>query len=99
MLMALVILLGVGMGWVVRRARVQREAVEMIKAAGGEVVFDYQRPWRRNAEPWGPKWLRRWLGDEYFRDVVEVRLNGKLIDDATVSRLARACPDRRIVAR
>jgi hypothetical protein len=54
------------------QARKQREAVEAIVEAGGEVELDYEHD--RPAEPLPPAWLRKLLGDEFFRDVVCVRL-------------------------
>lgn len=31
--------------------------------------------WLRDAEPWGPKWLRRWMGEDFFQTVVSVNLS------------------------
>lgn len=42
MLLVLVLVVGGGLGWVVHSARVQREAVEAIRRAGGSVQFDWQ---------------------------------------------------------
>jgi hypothetical protein len=44
MLMVLVLLVGGGLGWVVRRATIQRQAVESIKKAGGRVAYDWEFP-------------------------------------------------------
>ena len=48
------------------RARRQREIVAAIEAAGGSVVYDYQRARNgallANAQPKTPKWLRAVLG-------------------------------------
>ena len=41
--MALVLILGGGLGWFTYRARVQREAVAVIQSAGGDVAFSWQR--------------------------------------------------------
>ena len=43
-LMVLVLVLGGVLGWVVHRARVQREAVAAIKRAGGNPFMDYSVP-------------------------------------------------------
>ncbi len=54
-------------------ARQQREAVAAVKRHGGWVHYDYEmvkgvpKPGRR---PWGPRWLHRILGDEYFQTLV-----------------------------
>jgi hypothetical protein len=57
------------------QARRQRAAVTAIKAAGGNVGYDWQRQPAaapQDQQPPGPKWLRGIVGDEYFQDVVEV---------------------------
>ena len=77
-LMALVLVAGGGLGWQVHRVRTQREAVAAIRAAGGNVGYDFQftdSEWMmRNpaAEPPAPRWLRRWLGDDWFQTTVTV---------------------------
>ena len=84
-LMALVLVLGGGYGWVVHRAQEQRDAVAAIKAAGGDVVYDWQRKlmdFRREPGPWAPKWLVDRIGVDYFGNVVEVFLVGPRIQGA-----------------
>ena len=39
-LMVVVLVIGGGLGWVMQRARVQREAVAAIRRAGGSVLYD-----------------------------------------------------------
>ncbi len=77
-LMVLVLLIGGLLGWRVRRASIQRRAVAAIRAAGGSVFYDYQvpvgKPWQIGAAPGTPRWLREWVGDEYFQDVVVVMI-------------------------
>jgi hypothetical protein len=41
-LIVLVLVIGAGLGWVVRSARIQREAVAAIKSAGGGVTYHHQ---------------------------------------------------------
>jgi hypothetical protein len=75
----------VWLGIVTKRARDQRAAVDRIAQLGGSVGFDYEfdRAGRHieNAEPWGWRWLRQRVGDEYFRDVVWVKLNETVVSD------------------
>ena len=76
MLMAFVLAIGVGLGWVVHRARLQRQAVEAITKAGGRVFYDWQVPGDKLAPPnaaslW-PKRLVDALGPDYFDDVTWV---------------------------
>jgi internalin A len=75
-LMVLVLLLGGGMGWYAYRARVQREAVAAIEAAGGKVYYDWE--WNGDqaapptAKPRWPKWLMDRVGPDYLGNVVAV---------------------------
>jgi len=80
-LMILVVLIGGAAGWVANTIRTQRQSIAAVRAAGGDVRFDYHkeqvgvsrgRPVYRN-EPSAPRWLRRWLGDELFQQVTSVR--------------------------
>lgn len=97
-LLLLVLGTGGGLGWVVHRARVQREAVAAIIAAGGQVTYDWEvrgdlstttlpRP------PW-PRWLVDALGIDALERVAAVhayvfegRTHGAILD--AVSRLNR----------
>lgn len=66
----------------------QRELAAAVEAAGGVVYYDWEnhtpgeQPWtveglsfksvsEQNLPP-GPTWLREWIGDEYFQEIVEV---------------------------
>ena len=89
-LMFLVLVVGGGLGWVVYRARTLREAVAAIQAANGRVYYD--RQWRGGkltpgAVPYGPLWLRSWLGPEFFEDVTKVNLDRTKADDALMAHL------------
>ena len=72
------------------KARWQRELAAAVEAAGGTVYYDWEnrtspnRLWKLNVtletlpmqqgSPPGPQWLREWIGDEYFQEIVEVDL-------------------------
>ncbi len=80
-LMILVVLIGGAAGWVANTIRTQRQSIAAVRAAGGDVRFDWEkqqvgvsrgRPVYRNG-PSAPRWLRRWLGDELFQQVTSVR--------------------------
>ncbi len=80
-LIVLVLLIGAGLGWLVRSARIariQREAVAAIERAGGFVEYDSN--WRaRNPSfqrmPWALQWLVDRFEDEYLRHVVSVHVS------------------------
>jgi Leucine-rich repeat (LRR) protein len=87
-LLVFVLVLSVPLGWFAWRldkARRQREVVEAILKAGGSVVYDYQldkdgRP--NGGEPMTPAWLRKSLGDDFFREVMWVNFHLTQVTDA-----------------
>ena len=83
--MAVIVLLGVGLGWFgwkLREAERQRKAVEAIENAGGVVMYDYEFDesgtpiWERKRRA-GP---RKLLGEGFFADVVVVWLDERTKD-------------------
>src|SRR4051794_17908231 len=83
--MAVVLIVGVWLGWRVRRAEIQKRAVAAIAKRVGAVTYDHEelndQRWFR-AERWAPLWLREQVGDEYFQEVVEVDFySGEMTDD------------------
>ena len=74
-MIVLVLVIGAAMGWVVHRARVQRDAVAAIRKAGGSIWYDWQfkgNSHTPNGEPRGPRWLVEALGVDYFGYVAVV---------------------------
>ena len=72
-LIVLVLVIGVWLGWIVRSARIQREAVAAITRAGGHVSYDWE--WRNGRyfaepKPWAPQWLVDRVGVDLFGHVV-----------------------------
>ncbi|MEX2120576.1 MAG: hypothetical protein WD847_13360 [Pirellulales bacterium] len=68
------------LGMQVERARKQARAIEQIEAFGGGVLFNYDsynphgQPGVSPGQPSAPAWLRRAVGEEYFRRVESVWL-------------------------
>src|SRR3954447_14729317 len=97
-----VLLVGGGLGRVVHRARIQRDAVAAIVRGGGKVLYDWEvihdrdprgdvyRP-NPGGKPDWPKWLIDQLGPDYFGDVDVVFLGPRGRDAvmASVARLSR----------
>ena len=76
-LFVLVLVIAAALGWIVRSARIQREAGAAIDRAGGSVTYDWN--WRngdevRGGEPWASKWLVDLIGVDYFGHVSAVWL-------------------------
>jgi hypothetical protein len=81
-LIVLVIVIGLGLGWIVRSTRIQREAVAAIERAGASVTYDSGWTENRlplNREPWAPKWLVNMIGVDFFGHVVEVDLGYEVL--------------------
>ena len=82
-LMIFTLIVGIGMAtWIVplkKSAEKQKAAVEAIKSDSGYVNYDYEVDSSGNgitaAEPPGPAWLRRLLGDDFFTTVISVGVN------------------------
>jgi hypothetical protein len=87
-LIFIVLILGAWLGWFVRNARIQHDAVAAVQRAGGSVGYDidwrnagpspYAKPWTPmrllDGKLWGTKWLIDHLGIDYFGSVVTVDL-------------------------
>jgi internalin A len=92
-LMVLVLIAGGGLGWVIHRANVQRDAVAAIKRAGGDIAYSWQ--WSNGSPvfpipkpPW-PDWVRRSLGPDFLDTVTYVRLHGEKCDDDSLCAASR----------
>lgn len=76
-LMCVVAVVAGWFGWKMERAKRQAAAVEAIDAVGS-VAYDYERDeegkWIRKPEPFGPSWLRKLLGIDFFAKVTFVRI-------------------------
>jgi hypothetical protein len=73
-----VLVFGVGLGWIVRNARIQRKAVVAIEKAGGRVGYNWEWQndhWNLSGKPWAPRWLVNTLGADYFGHVVVVLIS------------------------
>jgi hypothetical protein len=83
-LIVVVLAIGGSLGWIVNRARVQREAVAAIRRAGGFVAYDWEwqnRRGNRKAKPSGPRWFVEQLGVDYLNRVVYVGFQEPMLDD------------------
>jgi hypothetical protein len=76
--MLLVLVLALWLGRQVHLARQQVLAIRAIQGHGGAIRFDYEVT--PDAEPPGPALLRRFVGDEYFREIAAVKFFATPID-------------------
>ncbi len=75
-LILLVLVICGWLGWIVRSARIQREAVAAIERDGGLVSYESRqmtKPRHRFRKPHSTNWLVNAIGVDYFERVVEVR--------------------------
>jgi hypothetical protein len=76
-LMALVLVIACGLGWITNRGRVQQNAVDAIRAAGGSAYYSWELTELSDASWYGgespePDWLIRHLGPEYLDSISQV---------------------------
>lgn len=81
-LLIVILIAGIALGIHGSRSMRKRQAIATIERLGGRVEYDYK--WRGygtarqsyddRADPPGPHWLRRALGDNYFAEPVEIQL-------------------------
>ena len=77
-ILVLVLIVGAALGWFLRSAKIQRQAVEVINKVGG-VQYDWQ--WSHGSSatrsgPWAPKWLVEAAGVDFFSNVTVVEITG-----------------------
>jgi len=88
-LLFVVFLASLGMSWVgvrLERARKQRVAVEAFNKVGGYVRYDYEEQ-ALSADCPGPLWLRRVVGDDFFRTVRQLHLDVTDVTDAALEQI------------
>lgn len=108
MLMILILILGGGIGWIVYRARVQRDAVAAIRQAGGHVHYDPDYApsigpagnripvQTRRGWPTVQRWLVELLGIDFFAAPSRVVI-GSDVDDKVLAHIGRLTQLRTLV--
>ena len=91
-MIVLVLVIGAGLGWIVRSASIQREAVAAIEKAGGGVFYDWH--WNNvKLIPAGPTWAPRWavdlIGEDYFRSRHRRLAHRDVGTDATMAQVGQ----------
>ena len=93
-LLVLVTVASAGFGWVgykVRQAQRQKQAVVAIEELGGYVRYDYEfdnhGDWTESAIPPDPEWLRVLLGVDFLADVFDVEFTAREVTDADLVHL------------
>jgi hypothetical protein len=76
-----VTLVSITLGWYIPRVQNERRAADAVRAAGGNVVYDWQIrpencPSDYQSDPPGPNLLRTLFGAHWFDSIAKVELNG-----------------------
>jgi hypothetical protein len=92
-LIVFVLVVGSGLGWIVRRAHIQRDAMAAINQAGGSVLYDWE--WRDGkaipgGKPRAPVWFIDVVGVDYFGQVTSATFfSSAAATDATLAQVGR----------
>lgn len=92
-LLVLIAIIAIPLAWKVNQVRHQRNVANQIAELGGKITWSRDL---RQQEPPGPKWLRRWLGDDFFATVHGIVIDETEVTDATLADLA-SLPDLKSV--
>jgi hypothetical protein len=89
-----ILAIGSWLGWIVRCAHIQRDAVAAIESSRGHVAYDWDvvdRDQIMRRKPWAPRWFVDLVGVDFFGHCTSVRLNRIETDTvmAQVGRLAQ----------
>jgi hypothetical protein len=92
-LVVFVLVIGAGLGWVVRQAHIQGDAVAAIRRTGGAVKYDWEwRDWKDvpGGNAWAPRWIVDLIGVDYFGHVTRVELvSVPSVTNATLAHVGR----------
>jgi internalin A len=92
-LIVFVIVVGAGLGWFVRQAHVQRDAVAAIRRAECSVMYNWEWSDGKSipgGKPWAPRWLVNLIGVDYFGHVTVVGCSTyPSASDATLADIGR----------
>ena len=87
-LIVLVLLVGAWLGWIVRSARIQREAVAAIRRAGGSLAYEWEWDLHHANTLCPPRWLVDSIGADYLGRVTLVTFY-KSTNDAVFVQVGR----------
>ncbi len=91
MLLLVILVAALWLGWQANHARNQARAVADTRKYHGEVNYDYEfanGDSIPDGKPWAPGWMRRGMGEDYFRGVARVVYVDQPITDAMLAPLA-----------
>jgi internalin A len=92
-MIVVVLVIGAWMGWIVRQAHVQRDAVAVIRRAGCSVMYNWEWSDGRSipgGKPQAPRWLVELVGVDYFGHVTVVGCStSPSASDATLADIGR----------
>jgi hypothetical protein len=89
-LIVFLIVFGAGLGWIVRQAHIQFDAVAAIRKAGSSVRYSWEQGNTFPRRPWAPSWLVDLIGVDFFGHVFDVNLSGSSRPaDTTLAEVGR----------
>src|SRR4051794_33131442 len=93
-LMALVLVLGGGLGWHIRAVRLQEAAVAAVTRAHGHIGYEWEYKDDQpiyGGKPWAPDWLVKYVGVDHVGSVTSVGIyqQGTDADLAQIGNLKR----------
>jgi hypothetical protein len=92
-MVVVVLVVSAWLGWIVRSACIQREAVGAIQEAHGIAIYEGQRVngrWIGDGERWPPRWLVNKIDVDYFHSVNFVMISHISEDELVhIERLRR----------
>lgn len=68
----------------IEQKRHEHEVVNEVLKSGGSIAYDFL-----SGEPSGPEWLRSILGQNFFNEVVELKLSGYDVTDETCGQIKK----------
>jgi hypothetical protein len=92
-LLILAVIVAIPCSWMaveMKKAREQREAVDIVRRLGGVVLYNHDSRTAIKPNPGpppGPVWLRELFGDDFFASVAAVELNRTPVTDAELVSL------------
>jgi hypothetical protein len=88
-LLIVVTIVGVAAGWKMNQVRNLRCAVAEAQRLGAKITYAHELDTSPPVEPPGPKWLRQFVGDDFFEEVCQIQIFNDQANDDTLALIAK----------